>query len=551
MLARHALFVGFFTCLIATPASAYTYQSAVSKGCHERIATEAIRALRLATHLPTVEPSPNDRALIHDLPFDLDADVRDLTGASLAVGVRDNDLHGNSPNELDAIAQLHGNPDLQREHCLRGTLEDEPGGTSQAIEECKQFIREKVSAALEGLDQNGLPDATRTMQLPVALTFRGHTDVVLPIYWIEIGRALHAVEDSFTHTYRSADHTHIRATMNYADYVNTDFKEERDGPPHKSEMDECEGLDDYRAKNLTLAKQASFDILRLSVDPSLPTRDAKMAALEATLHDYLDYEPGCTAANAWCNAQENHYEVDAACSTIPGTAPKSGFGLALVAGTMLAWRRRRRAIAMLGLVWPGAAVAEEPAPAPAPSAPAPTPPAPMPGVPTPKEVEAERRNEAHHRSLFALYGAVTGSFSNPSLNGQLGGRVNLTERWQVGLDGELNNWYGSTTKRFATGALNIYGTVVFRTPLRFADFNLRTVANLGTSTLLIDLYGAPKGTTGLFIGIAPAGLEWKISSRVFLILNGLSLGLPIPKLTSGAPFAYTQYRLTAGLEIAL
>ena len=53
------------------------------------------------------------------------------------------------------------------------------------------------------------------------------------------------------------------------------------------------------------------------------------------------------------------------------------------------------------------------------------------------------------------------------------------------------------------------------------------------------------------VAIAPAGLEWKISSRVFLILNGLSLGLPIPKLTSGAPFAYTQYRLTAGLEIAL
>jgi len=63
--------------------------------------------------------------------------------------------------------------------------------------------------------------------------------------------------------------------------------------------------------------------------------------------------------------------------------------------------------------------------------------------------------------------------------------------------------------------------------------------------------GLAHAPTALLIGIAPAGLEWKISSRVFLILNGLSLGLPIPKLTSGAPFAYTQYRLTAGLEIAL
>jgi hypothetical protein len=172
-------------------------------------------------------------------------------------------------------------------------------------------------------------------------------------------------------------------------------------------------------------------------------------------------------------------------------------------------------------------------------------------VPTQKEVVAEQKTEKHQASRFALYGAISGSVSNPSLNGQLGGRVNLTERWQVGLDGELNNWYGATTKRFATGALNLYGTVVFRTPLRFADFNLRSTANLGTSTLLIDLYGAPSGTTGLFLGIAPAGLEWKLSSRVFLILNGISLALPIPKLTNGAPFAYSQYRATVGVEIAL
>lgn len=536
------LFASFLALSFTTPASAYTYQSAVSKGCHERIATEAIRALRTAMQTPSVTPSANDRALIHDLPFDLDPDVRDLTGASLAVGVRDNDLHGNGPNELDAIAQLHGNPNLQREHCLRGTLEDEPNGTSQAIEDCKAFIREKVAAALEGLDQNGKPDASRTMKLEVALMFRGHTAVELPIYWIEIGRALHAMEDSFTHTYRSQDHTHIRVTMNYSDYVNAEFKEERDGPPHRSEMDECEDLDDYRAKNLTLAKQASFDILRLSVDPGLPTRESKMAALEETLHRYLDYEPGCTSGNAWCNAPENQYKVDAGCSMTRSRSPSGPAGaLGLFAAT-LAWRRRRRAFALLATLWPATAVAEDdPPPQPVPAT----------ATLTPEEVVAERRNQKHHRSRFALYGAVTGSFSNPSINGQLGGRVNLSERWQVGLDGELSNWYGSTTKRLTTAALDIYGTVVFRTPLRFADFNLRSVANLGTSTLLIDLYGAPKGTTGLFIGLAPAGLEWKISSRFFLIFNGLSLGLPIPKLGSGAPFAYTQYRVTAGIEVAL
>jgi hypothetical protein len=543
-----ALLAGLLGLLVANNAHAYTYQSAVSKGCHERIATEAIRTLRAAGHVPVVTPSANDRALIHDLPFDLDPDVRDLTGASLAIGARDNDLHGNGPNELDAIAQLHGNPNLQREHCLRGTLQDEPNGTQQAIEDCKQYIREKVTAALEGLDQTGKPDAGRTTKLRVALTFRGHTDVELPVFWIEIGRALHAMADSFTHTYRSADHKHVRVTMNYSDYVNTDFKEDRDGPAHRSEMDECENLDPYRAQNLQLAKQASFEILQLAVDPNLPTREQKLAALESTLHTYLDYEPGCTAANHWCDAPENGYNVDASCAATRGAGRNPWSAIALVAAAAVACGTRRRKrihrgsgrlfLAVL-LAWPATAAADEPEPAP------------PPGVPTPKEVVAEEKTEKHQASRFALYGAISGSISNPSLNGQLGGRVNLTERWQVGLDGELNNWYGATTKRFATGALNLYGTVVFRTPLRFADFNIRSTANLGTSTLLIDLYGAPSGTTGLFLAIAPAGLEWKLSSRVFLILNGISLALPIPKLTSGAPFAYSQYRATAGVEIAL
>lgn len=544
MQTKRALSAVVLGVLATTPARAYTYQSAVSKGCHERITADALRALRLADGVPAVTPSANDRALIRDLPFDLEPDVRDLTGAALAVGARDNDLHGNGPNELDAVAQLHGDPRLQREHCLRGTLDDEPQGTQQALEQCKAFLREKVSAALEGLDQNGRPDPVRRATLEVTLAFRRRTDVELPVYWIEMGRALHAMQDSFTHTFRSPDHRRVRVTTNYTDYVNRAFDESRDGPAHRSEMDECEDLDAYRAQNLELAKQASVELLRLTVDPNLATREAKMAALETTLHAYLDHEPGCTSANAWCGAPENDYGVDAGCALAPGERTRSAPGsvLALAAAALAFVRRRRRLVALTlaaaSVAWPSQARAEEPAcPAPA---------------PTPAEVRAAERNEEHEASRFALYGAVTGSLSNPSLNGQLGGRVRVAERWQLGLDGELNNWYGSTTKRFATAALNIYGTVVFRTPLRFAAVNLRTVGNLGTSTLLIDLYGAPSGTTGLFLGFAPMGIEWKVSSRVFLVVHGLSVALPIPKLGgSGAPFAYTQYRTTLAVEFAL
>ena len=58
---------------------------------------------------------------------------------------------------------------------------------------------------------------------------------------------------------------------------------------------------------------------------------------------------------------------------------------------------------------------------------------------------------------------------------------------------------GSRSKRLTTvraGVFNAYGTVILRVPLSYERFNLRTTANLGMSRLLIDLYGAPKGSTG-------------------------------------------------------
>lgn len=542
---------------VADDARAYTYQSLVSKGCHERIAISALRSMR--TELPalvSVKPDANDTALIHDIPFDLDADVRDLTGATLAIGVRDNDLHGNGPDELDALAQVHGNPSNQNQHCLRGTLEDEPNGTAQALEDCKDFIREKVNAALAGLDANGLPDVSKRTTLDVTLMFRGKTSVSLPTYFIEIGRAMHTLEDSFTHTFRSTDdHLKVRVTENYTDYVNGNEVESRDGPTHRAQMDECESLDPYREKNLQLATIASVDLMRATLGAA--TNDQKLAAVEQVMNTYLTYEPGCTDANRWCDAPENAYATAATGCSVTGRRLANGvfaFGAFGALAIGLLARRRRAAIAgalVFFTAVPASAQEEPPSPPPATPETAPdvAPTEAPKGTLTKTEVQAEQKNE-EHLSRFAIFGALSASVTNPSVNGQLGGRYSLSERWQVGVDAEINDWYGSITHHLAAGTFNAYGTLVFRTPLRFASFNLRSTANLGVSTLLIDLYGAPAGSTGIFLGFAPLGLEWKVSSRVFIILSGISIAVPIPKL-SGAPFAYAQYRESLGVEIAL
>jgi hypothetical protein len=161
-----------------------------------------------------------------------------------------------------------------------------------------------------------------------------------------------------------------------------------------------------------------------------------------------------------------------------------------------------------------------------------------------------QKEEKHTSSPFAIYAAGAGSFSNPAFAGIVGARAQLSDRWVVGLDGELNGWYGIHSGRLRTGATSIYGTLIVRFPLRFEDVNLRSALQLGTSIQMLDLYGVPQGSVGLFAGLNPLGIEWKLSGRLYAIVYPLGIALPITQLT-GAPFAYPQYRTTLGIELAL
>jgi hypothetical protein len=143
----------------------------------------------------------------------------------------------------------------------------------------------------------------------------------------------------------------------------------------------------------------------------------------------------------------------------------------------------------------------------------------------------------------------SGSINNAAAAAALGARLRVSKHWTFGIDAEWNPWIsvnGASTVR--AGAFNGYGTVIFRLPLAYEQFNLRTTANLGVSRLLIDLYGAPKGSTGIYAGISPLGLEWKMSRMFFLIVNPLNFAMPTPQL-KGVPFSYSQYRFTIGLEV--
>ena len=143
----------------------------------------------------------------------------------------------------------------------------------------------------------------------------------------------------------------------------------------------------------------------------------------------------------------------------------------------------------------------------------------------------------------------SGSVNHSALAATLGARLRISRHWTFGLDAEWNPWIavnGQTAIR--AGAFNGYGTAIVRLPLAYEQFNLRSSLNLGMSRLLIDLYGAPKGSTGIYAGFSPLGLEWKMSRIFFLVVNPLNIALPVPQL-QGVPFSYWQYRATIGLEI--
>jgi MYXO-CTERM domain-containing protein len=544
-------------------AHAYTISSLVTTGCHEKITADALHAVR-KMGLATAAPLPangNERALINDLEFLPDADMTDLGGATLLIGVRDNDLKGRDSNDLSQLALVHGDPNAQKEHCLRNAHEKEPGGSATAVADCHDFILERVGKALAGLDATGAPDPTNRTSLPLYLSLRHGVNASLPTYYVRIGQAIHAVEDSFTHTYRTTDGMKITAVLDWVDEANGNLVEATDGPPHATDLDRCDDADVLRGTRHGLATAAATEMLLATLDPS-QTNAQKTTAVEAILDKYLSYSnsPACTFDNGWCNAQEHAYGNGPALGCdVGGPEHRASRWMAvtLIGLVALVGRRRRRrgkgavvglTIALTATLASSLAFAQaEPggAGADAPAATAETH-APPPPVTTPVK---EPGPKDPSQTAFGAYLGGSGSLNYEALAATLGARLRISRHWTFGLDAEWNPWIAvNGTTNLRAGAFNGYGTAIFRIPLAYEQFNLRITANLGVSYLLIDLYGAPKGSTGIYAGGSPLGLEWKMSRIFFLIINPLNIAVPTPQL-SGVPFSYPQYRATIGLEV--
>jgi len=152
------------------------------------------------------------------------------------------------------------------------------------------------------------------------------------------------------------------------------------------------------------------------------------------------------------------------------------------------------------------------------------------------------------QTAWGAYLGSSGSFDKMAAAIQLGARLKVSKHWTFGLDGEWNPWITINNARVGNGVANFYGSAMLRFPLAYESFNLRSTVSLGASYLLMNLYGAPSGSLGLYAGVSPLGLEWKLSRTFVLIVNPLGIALPAPQL-KGVPLTYPQYRISLGLEI--
>lgn len=500
----------------AGPAFAFTIDTPLSDGCHERM---TLAALELAGWPEgSIPPALNEmeRRILEDLPFEIPESARNPWAIALLVGVRHNDLKGVAPSDLPGLSAVHGDPKLQSEHCLRSPIDDGDPGDRSAIASCRSLISKELSAALGTSDRI---DLEATVLTEVNLAFRGEIEIPVRRFGFHAGRALHALQDSYSHTFRAPADERIRHVLNFVDSTrSSDYSESKDGHAHVTALDVCDDSDGPAGWRTRAAVAASIDLLRALADGA-GGRSGRIERLQGVLDRRLSLEEGCTATNRWCDAAELALMPDCACQEARPLTSRGRHGLALLAllfAGALVLGRRRLGVALCLLLLASPALA------------------------------SEVRTSSRTIDQLGLYVGGSASLDRGAFALAGGVRVPVFQDLTLGLDAEINPWFSLDAARLAPGALNIYFTGIYHW-FSLGRVELRTTAHIGTSVLLFDLVGAEAGSTGLYFGLNLLGVAIRVSDHFQLVLEPADLSFPIPHLW-GVPFYYRQYRLTFGLE---
>lgn len=524
--------------LSALPARAWQIEDPIHAPCHERISQAALSRTGYAREPD--ELSGDDSDLYENVDFDASAYDANLYALSLVVGVRWGDTHGGPSFSFSSMAAAANAPDDQRAHCLRRDDQDGAEGEAGAVQDCRAWIESLYWLALGSLDEDGNVAPERRASVTVATEYQGTVYYPLSELYFYAGRALHAVQDSFTHTFRSEDGHRIRHVLNWSDQVSCTLDEARDGHGHERVLDDCEDGDPSEAERFELATAASSELLSALTTPG--SRAERAERIASFLETWISYEPGCTLASGYCEnavydwlrksdrSDRDICDGPLGCE-LAGPARPGGAGRGLLLGGTVAMaalalgRRRRRLGAALGaslLLIPAISKADEEPELPAPKAR---------GVGGPR---LEARGSLSVDSPAYAFGVA----------GLYGFR-----RADVGIFAELNPWYSIERRRMSLGATNFGVLGHYLHPLR-RDLLLRFGLGLGASVLNTDMLGVEAGNLGVYLNVRVMGLIWEFTDGVALTADPLDLALPAPALV-GWPILHTQHRFSLGLQFSL
>ncbi len=498
------------------------------KACHQGVTVEALDVVGWPNGQSPPAASAQERHIVHEASIDIPQRARNPWAISMLLGNQYNDQGHHDLKDLVALAQFAARPETQRDHCLRGPTDDGENGSRTALGACKAFMLEEVRLAL---GDGATPDLAALEEVKLHLVFRGSIDVPLNRYAFHMGRASHALQDSFTHTFRTPDLARVRTVLNWVDWLHgePDYEEARDGFQHLSPLDDCDSGSKGGPERRATAHEATVEFLA-AVSDDAGGRSGRLARAEEVLDRWLALEPGCTADNGWCGAPEVDQKPGFfGCAVVTGRAERSGLLLLLVAAVVALGFRRRQwplaAVLIVGLV--SNASAED-----------------VKGGIVPKATPAEQvRLEA--RPLGAV---IRGGFAldNAAANGGVGIRYDFGKIFTAGLDVEYNPWISIEQRRTAPGTTNVYATGIYRLGVR--DYlELRITAGLGISILNFDTFAARKGSVGPYASISPLGVAFRMGSRWRFIVDPAELVFAVPQ-PRGIPLAYRQHRFSLGLQ---
>jgi hypothetical protein len=526
---RIAVVAGAVAFLSSPAASAWWVADPLHSDCHERISAAALADVGYVRTPPPL--SDADADLRSGLQFDAGPYPADIYALSLIIGTRWPDSEGRPSFDFYKLSNVHNAAGGQGAHCLREETDvgAEPGDT-RALSACRAAITALFWQALATLDPGtGAVDPDERTLQPEYLPFLGTTPIPVSGFYFFAGRAAHAIQDSFTHSYRRMDGADagekVTSIFNWSSQVRGDLDEAENGHGHETILDNCDDDNPSNADRMRWATEATAEFL--SALTTTGDAAARQMRLDMFMNHWMTYEAGCSIANeycdnpvqAWLRASGESMNYDTGGCATAGRSRTAGgpaLFLAVAAAAALAHRRRRRAVTAIGLL--AFAIAAL-------------------GAPSARADDEHRGWRAEARASLSV--------QNPAY--AFGGAGAFAwRRAELGGFAELNPWYDTNREMMSLGATN-FGVFTHYLHAIRPDVRLRVGLGLGLSILNQDLPGTSAGNVGVYANLRLLGIVWYFSNRTALTIDAFDLALPAPQLR-GWPVLYAQHRLSIGLS---